>query len=184
MTRYGRPLAPVEGAADAPAPAAPIEQPALDAPAPQGAPALPAPPPAAPKPIAPVRPAPESEGAPTAPAPEAQGAPEQPALDDQGNAPEPEGAPAEDKRPAEDDAPQGDRAPTRAEVKTKIRALYDTNGSRPSEGQIVKLLADMAQRGYPHTSRRHAQALRKEIETHELALLERGTDNVRALTGS
>lgn len=170
--------APVEGAADAPAPAAPIEQPALDAPAPQGAPALPAPPPAAPKPVAPVRPAPESEGAPTAPAPEAQGAPEQPALDDQGDAPEPEGA------PAEDDAPQGDRPPTRAEVKKKIRALYDQLDARPGEGVIVRLLEAEAKRGYPYTSRRHAQALRKEIETHEPALLERGTDNVRALTGS
>uniref|UniRef100_UPI003B63ED3C DUF2637 domain-containing protein n=1 Tax=Streptomyces sp. NRRL F-5650 TaxID=1463868 RepID=UPI003B63ED3C len=41
MTRYGRPLAPAEGVVDVPAPAAPIEQPALGAPAPQGAPVLP-----------------------------------------------------------------------------------------------------------------------------------------------
>ncbi|MFC8873209.1 DUF2637 domain-containing protein [Streptomyces ardesiacus] len=180
MTRYGRPLAPAEGVVDAPAPAAPIEQPALGAPAPQGAPALPAPPPAAPKQSAPARPAPKTEGAPTAPAPTEQGAPEQPPLDEQPAAHTAEGAPA-----AEGDAPQdGERPPTRAEVKQKIRALYDTLDARPGEGQIVRLLEVEADRGYPYKSRRHAQALRKEIETDEPQLLERGTDNVRALTGS
>ncbi|MEU9065842.1 DUF2637 domain-containing protein [Streptomyces sp. NPDC048306] len=179
MTRYGRPLAPAEGAVDETAPAAPIEQPAPIAPAPQGAPALPSPPPAALKQSAPTRPAPKTEDAPTAPAPTVQGAPAQPALDEQPAAPTTEGAPA-----AEDDAPQGERPPTRAEVKTKIRALYDTLDARPGEGAIVKLLEGEAKRGYPYTSRRHAQALRKEIETAEPQLLERGTDNVRALTGS
>ncbi|MEV8124088.1 DUF2637 domain-containing protein [Streptomyces sp. NPDC085944] len=180
MTRYGRPLAPAEGAVAAPAPAAPIEQPALDAPAPQGAPALPAPPPAAPESSAPARPAPKTEGAPTALTPTDQGAPAQPALDEQPTAPTTEDTPAA----AEGDTPRGDRPPTRTEVKNKIRALYDTLDARPGEGVIVKLLEDEAKRGYPYTSRRHAQALRKEIETAEPKLLERGTDNVTALTGS
>ncbi|GGQ81152.1 DUF2637 domain-containing protein [Streptomyces flaveolus] len=185
MMRYGRPLAPIEGVVeDAPAPTAPAEQPAV-APAPQGAPALPAPPPAAPAPVAPTRPAPEPEGAPAAPAPTVQGAPEQPALDDQGDTPTTEGAPTEGERPAENDAPRDEqRPPTRAEVKAKIRALYDELDARPGEGVIVKLLEDEHRRGYPYKSRRHAQALRAEIEAGEPALLERGTDNVRALTGS
>ncbi|MFM9464825.1 DUF2637 domain-containing protein [Streptomyces scabiei] len=125
LTRYGRPLAPVEGVLDIePAPAAlapavdyagghdpawdesaPYDDPEWEgapanALAPQGAPALPPPPPAAPSEGAPQRPAPEPEGAPTEPAPEpapaAQGAP-----DDE---PAPEGAPTEPAPEVEGDA--------------------------------------------------------------------------------
>lgn len=203
LTRYGRPLAPAEGGAPLVevAPAAPVEQPAVAAPT--AAPALPAPAPAAPTEDAPERPAPTPRPAPqgerpaptTAPTTAPKSAPERPAPTDQGaaegDAPAAEVAPP---RPEVEPAPQGDapavdagdeqRPPTRTEVRAAIRELYDTLGSRPGEGQIVKLLTDMAQRGYPYTSRRHAQKLRAEIERDEPRLLERGTDNVRALTGS
>ncbi|MFI1467626.1 DUF2637 domain-containing protein [Streptomyces wuyuanensis] len=214
LTRYGRPLGPVEGVLDVvAAPAAPAPVPALSggapldvegvplaAPAPQGAPELPAPPSAAPSEGAPQRPAPEPEGAPAETDPTDQGAPERPApdehgapqgdaLDDQGApeepAPDTEGAP---DRPAaegnvDDDAPRNEqRPPTRAEVKRKIRALYDDLDARPGEGRIVELLK--AQTGYPYTSRRHAQKLRDEIERDDPKLLERGSTNVRALTGT
>ncbi|MGA5489583.1 DUF2637 domain-containing protein [Streptomyces pseudogriseolus] len=210
LTRYGRPLAPVEGVLDVDAaPAAPAPVPALSggapldvegvplaAPAPQGAPEVPAPPSAAPSEGAPQRPAPVSEGAPAEsgrtdegaperPAPGEQGAPQGDALDDQG-APE-ESAPDTEVdlgRPAaEVDLDRDEqRPPTRAEVKRRIRALYDDLDARPGEGRIVELLK--AQTGYPYTSRRHAQKLRDEIERDEPKLLERGSTNVRALTGT
>jgi hypothetical protein len=122
LTRYGRPLTPIEGVLDVDdAPAAPLSaadyfgqyDPAWDesapfddpqwegapavAPAPQGAPTLPPPPPAAQTQGAPQRPAPEPEGAPEEPAPQNEGAPQ----DDE---PAPEGAPEE---PAPDD--EGDQ---------------------------------------------------------------------------
>ncbi|WP_244950119.1 DUF2637 domain-containing protein [Streptomyces griseofuscus] len=214
LTGYGRPLAPVvvDAAPVAPLPeveydpawdeGAPFADPMWDGgapaftPAPQGAPELPAPPPAAAEQGAPQRPAPQIEGAPERPAPEPEGAPQGDAPVDQGapqadeggdqgapgeDAPEPEGAP---ERPAdEDEAPRDEqRPPTRDEVKRRIRALYDELDARPGEGRIVALLKSLD--GYPYTSRRHAQKLRDEIERKEPKLAERGSDNVRALTGT
>jgi hypothetical protein len=215
LTRYGRPLTPVEGALDtepAPAPAidyvggydpawdesAPFDDPEREgapaiAPAPQGAPELPPPPPAAPAQGAPQRPAPEPEGAPAEPAPQNEGAP-------QGGAPDSEGAP-DDSAPHDEGAPErpGDevvdeaeteasrdeqRPPTRAEVKKKIKALYAELNGRPGEGVIVKLLQSEHALGYPYKSRRHAQKLRDEVEADDPKLLELGSPNVRALTGT
>ncbi|MFD5838203.1 DUF2637 domain-containing protein [Streptomyces collinus] len=186
LTRYGRPLPTVEGVLDVDA--EPVEQPTV-APAPQGAPALPPPPPVAPKRPAPEpegapeEPAPEPEGAPERPAPEGEGAPQDPAPDDQG-APERPGGEDTDEPADQDETPLDEqRPPTRAEVKAKITALYAELNGRPGEGVIVKLLEDAAKRGYPYTSRRHAQKLRAEIEHNDPKLLERYAGNVRALTG-
>ncbi|MFD3714285.1 DUF2637 domain-containing protein [Streptomyces sp. NPDC058677] len=213
LTRYGRALAPVEGAlVTEPAPAAPA--PAIDyvggydpawdesapfddperegapaiTPAPQGAPELPPPPPAAPAQGAPQRPAPEPEGAPAEPAPQnegapdSEGAPEEPAPNDEG-APERPGDEVVDE--AETEAPRDEqRPPTRAEVKKKIKALYAELNGRPGEGVIVKLLQSEHALGYPYTSRRHAQKLRDEVEADDPKLLELGSPNVRALTGT
>jgi hypothetical protein len=173
LTRYGRPLGPVEGVLDIePAPAAP-------APELQGAPDRPA-----------LEPAPPAEGAPKRPALE----PERPAPYDEDASPRPnEGdkpAPETTEEPAPD-RPEGDEdeaprdqptPPTRAEAKRRIRALYDELNARPKEGRIVDLLKSLD--GYPHTSRRHAQKLRDEIEAKEPKLTERGADNVTALTGT
>ncbi|MFB7594313.1 DUF2637 domain-containing protein [Streptomyces sp. NPDC056160] len=195
LTRYGRPLAPVVVDA-APLPEVEYKGAPAFAPAPQGAPALPAPPSAAPEQGAPQRPAPQIEGAPERPAPEPEGAPQGDAPVDQSaphadgggdqgapgeDAPDDEGAP---ERPAgEDEAPRDEqRPPTRDEVKRRIRALYDELDARPGEGRIVALLKSLD--GYPYTSRRHAQTLRDEIERKEPKLAERGSDNVRALTGT
>ncbi|MET9729254.1 DUF2637 domain-containing protein [Streptomyces sp. NPDC006458] len=214
LTRYGRPLAPIEGVLDvggAPAAALPEGDhvgghdegaPAI-APAPQGAPALPPPPPADPADPsegAPQRPAPEPEGAPKELDPANEGAPERPAPDDQGapqgDAPDSEGAPQDDasdpegapERPdgeGDDEAPRDEqRPPTRAEVKKKIKALYAELNGRPGEGAIVKLLESEHALGYPYKSRRHAQKLRDEVEADDPKLLELGSPNVRALTGS
>jgi hypothetical protein len=198
LTRYGRPLAPVvvTTAPPAPLPEAAYEggyAPAWDegasmfAPAPQGALVLLAPPSTTPEQSAPQRPAPGVEGAPVEPAPPNEGAPERPA-------PEPEGTLRADEgddqgapeRPAdEDETPRDEqRPPTRDEVKRKIRALYAELNGRPGEGVIVKLLEAEAEHGYPYTSRRHAQKLRDEVETADPRLLELGSTNVRAFTGS
>ncbi|MDX3753714.1 DUF2637 domain-containing protein [Streptomyces sp. AK08-02] len=213
LTRYGRPLAPVEGVLDtAPAPLVGGYDTAWGegAPAPrslQGAPVLPPSPPAAPEQGAPQRPAPDDEGAPAEGAPQNEGALGRPAPEPegapQGDAPDAEGAPQADEggdqgapdegaphdegapeRPAdEDEAPRDEqRPPTRDAVKRKIRALYDELDARPGEGRIVALLKSLD--GYPYTSRRHAQKLRDEIERKEPKLAERGSDNVRALTGT
>ncbi|MCX4606967.1 DUF2637 domain-containing protein [Streptomyces mirabilis] len=204
LTRYGRPLAPVEGVLDtapAPVPAPASEAPLDERGAPkrlalQGAPTLPAPPPAAPSEGAPTRPAPVSEGAPAEPAPQNEGAPHGDAPDDQGApqadeggeqsapdepAPDTEGAP---QRPADETAAPRDeqRPPTRDEVKRRIRALYEDLDDRPGEGVIVKLLESLD--GYPHKSRRHAQKLRGEIEAADPKLLERVSPNIRAMTGT
>ncbi|WP_244451980.1 DUF2637 domain-containing protein [Streptomyces seoulensis] len=181
LTRYGRPLGPV--VVDA-APAAPAIAPAL-----QGAPALAPPAPAAPTQGAPQRPAPEPEGAPAETAPPNEGAPERPAPDDQGappgDAPATEGAPERPEGEGDDEAPRDEqRPPTRAELKAKIKALYAELGGRPGEGVIVKLLEDGAALGYPYKSRRHAQKLRDEVEADDPKLVELGSPNVRALTGS
>ncbi|MEU2739847.1 DUF2637 domain-containing protein [Streptomyces sp. NPDC007095] len=204
LTRYGRPLAPVEGVLDVDdAPAAPVEvdhfggytPPRIEG-APkrrplQGAPALPPPPP----------------NAPEADAPQNEGAPERPALDEQGaphdDEPAPEGAPEEpapdtegdQERPdTEGDAPLGEggdegdaprdeqRPPTRDDAKRKILALRRELGERPKEGQVVEVLEML--NGYPYTSRRHAQTLRDEVEADERKRLERESPNVRSLTGT
>ncbi|MGW7197529.1 DUF2637 domain-containing protein [Streptomyces chryseus] len=208
LTRYGRPLAPIEGvldAVDAPLPeGVPVGvrdegAPAI-APAPQGAPVLPPPPPAAQTQGAPQRPAPEHEGAPQDDAPVNEGAPERPAPDDQGapqgGDPTDQGAPEDDTPDAEgdperpggegdDEAPHDEqRPPTRAEVKKKIKALYAELDGRPGEGVIVKLLKSEHALGYPYKSRRHAQKLRDEVEAADPKLLELGSTNVRALTGT
>ncbi|MGW1587302.1 DUF2637 domain-containing protein [Streptomyces sp. NPDC002386] len=196
LTRYGRPLGPVEGALVTDA--APVVTPG-----PQGAPLLPPPPSAAPSEGAPQRPAPHPEGAPAAPTSTSEGAPERPAPEPQGApqgdehvdegapdepAPDTEGAPerttdADADEPDTDEAPRDEqRPPTRAEVKRKIEALYADG--RPGEGVIVKLLTAEAERGYPYTSRRHAQKLRDEIERDKPKLLERVGSNVRAMTGT
>ncbi|MGW2742351.1 DUF2637 domain-containing protein [Streptomyces sp. NPDC001450] len=201
LTRYGRPLTPVEGVLDvddAPAALAPAVgyvvgyAPAADegALALQGAPALPAPPSAAPNEGAPERPAPEPEGAPAEPDPTDEGAPERPAADDEGApdepAPDTEGAP---ERPGGEDtdeteAPRDEQhVPTRSSVKRKIEALYAELNGRPGEGAIVKLLEAEARHGYPYKSRRHAQKLRDEVEAADPKLLELGSPNVRAMTG-
>lgn len=134
LTRYGRPLTPVEGVLDvddAPAALAPTVEPVGGYTPPrtegapkrrplQGAPALPPSPTAALVQGAPERPAPEPEGAPTDSAPQNEGAPKRPALDEQGapqdDEPAPEGAldehaldaEGEQERPdTEGDAPLG-----------------------------------------------------------------------------
>ncbi|GAA3527658.1 DUF2637 domain-containing protein [Streptomyces osmaniensis] len=200
LTRYGRPLAPIEGVLDVDdAPAAPLPEgghvgghdegaPAI-APAPQGAPALLRPPSAAQTQGAPQRPAPEPEGAPEDDAPVNEGAPERPAPDDQGapqdDAPDPEGAPERPGGEGDEEAPRDEqRPPTRAEVKKKIKALYAELNGRPGEGVIVKLLESEHALGYPFKSRRHAQKLRDEVEADDPKLLELGSPNVRALTGT
>lgn len=190
LTRYGRPLGPVEGVLDvAPAPAALAVQgapaPAI-APAPQGAPELPAPPPAAPSESAPERPAPTSAPVPERPAPNEQSAPtetapdaegEQQRPDSEGDAPTAEGA-------DQGDAPRGEQrpTPTRVDAKRKILALRRQLGKRPTETSVVLVLEQLD--GYPYTSRRHAQKLRDEVEAEERARLERESPNVRALTGT
>lgn len=191
LTRYGRPLSPVEGALDVSAlkvgyGGAPIDI--------EGAPLLdPAPkrPALAPHP-APERPAPHPEGAPgkgapnlERPAPESGGAPhgdapspvDEPALDEPApDRPEPEGC---DEGDAPTDEPQ---AATRDDAKRKILALWHDLGERPKEGRIVEVLEGLDR--YPYTSRRHAQKLRDEVEADERKRLEREAPNVRPLTGT
>lgn len=140
LTRYGRPLAPVEGvlvAVDAPAAPPAVEgapAPAAPAlPAPQDAPALPAPAPAAPTEGAPTRPAPQPEGAPAESAPAIEGAPERPTPDDQGaphaDAPAPKGAPAE---PAPAPRPAAQRPAVEGDAPTREGA---PEGDAPAAGQ-------------------------------------------------
>lgn len=200
LTRYGRPLAPVEGVLDVDdAPAAPLPEAAYVGgydptwaegapkrrPLGRGAPALPPPPPAAPDQGAPERPAPEPEGAPQDNEPAPEDAPEEPAPGGEGD---PEAPDAEDDAPVgkgggEGDAPRGEqRPPTRDDAKRKILALRHELGARPKEGQVVEVLRRLD--GYPYTSRRHAQTLRDEVEADERKRLERESPNVRSLTGT
>lgn len=211
LTRYGRPLAPVEGALDVDdAPAAPLPEAAYvggydptwaeDAPQRRplgwGAPALPPPPPAAPDQGAPERPAPELDGAPEPGAPQDQGAPQdnEPAPEDAPEEPAPGGEGDPEVPDTEDDAPVGEGGdegdaprdehlpPTRDDAKRKILALRHELGARPKEGQVVEVLRSL--NGYPYTSRRHAQTLRDEVEADERKRLERESPNVRSLTGT
>lgn len=71
---------------------------------------------------------------------------------------------------------------TRADAKAAIEALYDTKKRRPLEGEMTAAL--IALTGYPHTSRQHANVLRKEIERDRPELAALGSTNVYALTGS
>nr|WSS66754.1 DUF2637 domain-containing protein [Streptomyces sp. NBC_01177] len=182
FARHGRPLAPGEPAAGAPVVEdvpAPIAAPALEkasAPAPAlhregGRPALEAPRPA-PEPgnaPPPARPAPADAPKPAAPAP----AP--------GNRSEMRRGLAVHARPAPTNH-QG--APTRDEVKRRLRTLYDELGTRPLEGQIAELLTAAGAEGYPHTSRRHGQNLRNELEAAEPTLAARGSDNVTPIAAN
>ncbi|MER5675791.1 DUF2637 domain-containing protein [Streptomyces sp. NPDC002238] len=174
FARHGRPLgrtaavaAPVVEKAPAPVAAPALER--VDAPttaptpAPAVAPAL-TPAPALEAPL----PAPADAPTPAAPAPTPRPAPK---TED---APPP-------KRPTPAPAPAPEvieGAPSRDEVKRRLRALYDQLGTRPVEGQIAAVLKAAGAEGYPHTSRRHGQNLRNEIERDEPKLAARGTDNV------
>lgn len=171
FARHGRPLPPVEAVVDAPViedPPAPVDAPALEEAA---SPALdretPRPALEAPRP----EPAPADAPMPAAPAP----------------APEPESAPPS-KRPALTPDPINDQgapaAPTRDDVKKRLRALYDELGTRPIEGQIAALLTAAGSEGYPHTSRRHGQNLRNELEADEPELAARGSDNVTPIAAN
>lgn len=71
---------------------------------------------------------------------------------------------------------------TRADAKAAIEALYDKKKGRPLEGEMTAALLKL--KGYPHTSRQHANTLRKEIERERPELAALGSDNVYALTGS
>lgn len=71
---------------------------------------------------------------------------------------------------------------TRADAKAAIEALYDQKKRRPLEGEMTAALVALT--GYPHASRQHANALRKEIERERPDLAALGSDNVLALTGS
>ncbi|MEV5911086.1 DUF2637 domain-containing protein [Streptomyces chartreusis] len=153
LTRYGRPLAPVDvdAAPAAPAPlveydpawdeTAPIDDPMWESgapaitPAPQGAPALPPPPPAAPSEGAPERPAPQPEGAPAEPAPAGKGAPERPALNDQG-APE---------QPAPDDQGEAERPAAEGDAPT---GEGDDQGDAPRAGELRLPTRDDAKRKF------------------------------------
>lgn len=70
---------------------------------------------------------------------------------------------------------------TRNDAKNAIRALYDTLGRRPFEGEMVDELKRIQ---CAYTSRQFAQKLRGELEKDKPHLAALGTDNVRALTGT
>ncbi|WUB68101.1 DUF2637 domain-containing protein [Streptomyces sp. NBC_00582] len=200
LTRYGRPLAPVD---DAPA-LAPVTPPVPDEYAPEWseptwgepewdapewdegtlerpAPELPPPPPAAPERPAPAAP-PRPEGAPQRPAP--ADAPERPAPapEDASHPPDDEGAPERPDSEGDDEVVPsgGEQQPTtREEAKRKIGELFDEGKGRPTEGQIVALLKRLDR--YPYTSRRHAQKLRDEVEA-DRKRAERASADDRVLT--
>lgn len=71
---------------------------------------------------------------------------------------------------------------SRADAKAAIEALYDRHKRRPLESEMTTAL--IALKGYPHTSRQHANKLRGEIERDRPDLAALGSDNVLALTGS
>jgi outer membrane biosynthesis protein TonB len=148
---------------------APAALPTVKEAAPQSAPA-PAPA-ASPTPPA-ERPEPVAESAPKAPP---VAAPERPE-------PKPQSAPrAKAKAPRQPSAKRS-RSATRADAKAAIEALYETKQGRPQEGDMTTVLKTL--QGYPHTSRQHANTLRREIERERPDLAALGSDNVLALTGS
>ncbi|MFF1709295.1 DUF2637 domain-containing protein [Streptomyces sp. NPDC058268] len=69
---------------------------------------------------------------------------------------------------------------TRAEAKVALRALYDTLGRRPLEGELT---AELKRIGSEFDSRQYANKLRSEIEEKESRLAALGSENVRPLTG-
>jgi hypothetical protein len=70
---------------------------------------------------------------------------------------------------------------TRAEAKAALRALYDTLGRRPFEGELVDELKRI---GSEFDSRQYANKLRGEIERDEPKLAALGSTNITPLTGS
>lgn len=160
---------------------APATLPAAEDAAPQSAPVdalppAPAPAPSAPPVVVSERPEPVIESAPA-------DAPGAPVKAPRAKAPErPQSAPkskpkAPSKRPA-----KTPRSATRADAKAAIEALYDIKQGRPQEGDMTAVLKTLP--GYPHTSRQHANTLRREIERERPDLAALGSDNVLALTGS
>lgn len=75
------------------------------------------------------------------------------------------------------------RGATRGEAEDAIRALYDSLGRRPTEGEMT---AELERIKSPYTSRQFAQKLRAEIESSNPKLAALGTENVRPFekTGS
>lgn len=71
---------------------------------------------------------------------------------------------------------------TRADAKAAIEALFESKQGRPLEGEMTAALEGLP--GYSHTSRQHANTLRKEIERERPDLAALGSDNVYAMTGS
>lgn len=78
--------------------------------------------------------------------------------------------------------PKRPRSASRADAKAALEALYETHMRRPLESEMVGALQALP--GYSHTSRQHANTIRKEIERERPDLAALGSDNVRALTGS
>lgn len=70
---------------------------------------------------------------------------------------------------------------TRAEAKDALRALYDTLGRRPLEGELT---AELKRIKSKYDSRQYANKLRGEIEQKEPHLAALGSDNITPLTGS
>ncbi|MGW8679621.1 DUF2637 domain-containing protein [Streptomyces sp. NPDC055817] len=69
---------------------------------------------------------------------------------------------------------------TRAEAKDALRALYDSLGRRPQEGEMV---AELKRIDSKFDSRQYANKLRGEIEEKEPRLAALGSDNITPLTG-
>lgn len=94
----------------------------------------------------------------------------------------PQGAPAAKAKAPRKAPAKRPQSATRADAKAAIEALYDRLKRRPLESEMTTAL--LALKGYPHTSRQHAQKLRAEIERDRPDLAALGSDNVLALTGS
>ncbi|TGB06555.1 DUF2637 domain-containing protein [Streptomyces sp. MZ04] len=107
------------------------------------------------------------------------GAPD-PATNNATEAPKPSAT----ERPGGASKKGGKRRPggaTRAEAKAALRALYDTLGRRPLEGELVDELKRI---GSEFDSRQYANKLRGEIEQKESRLAALGSENVTPLTGT
>ncbi len=70
---------------------------------------------------------------------------------------------------------------TRAEARDALRALYDSLGRRPQEGELI---AELKRIKSQYDSRQYANKLRAEIEQQEPHLAALGADNITPLTGS
>ena len=169
LVAFGALMRQLHGALAARIESAPVTLPAVEEEAPQSAPApalvaLPAPPAERPEPVI--------ESAPEAPPADA---PERPKA-------EPQSAPKAKAKAPRKPASKRPQSATRADAKAAIEALYDIKRGRPIESEMTAALT--ALRGYPHTSRQHANKLRAEIERERPDLAALGSDNVLALTGS